>query len=129
MNRFGHIDLRVTNLAEALPFYEQLMPSLGFRRTFHSPVWKAFAGDGDLPEAPYFALTEDQDHKPNANRIAFWAASREEVDASATVAKAAGAQELDGPAEVPPFGATYYAVFFNDPSGNRFEVYYRVNPS
>lgn len=129
MNRFGHIDLRVQDLAQAFPFYEQLLPALGFTKTYHSPAWKAFAGDGELPEAPYFAITEDREHQPNANRIGFWSASREDVDKIANIARAAGAQDVDGPAEVPPFGPSYYAVYFNDPSGNRLEVYHRVNPT
>jgi catechol-2,3-dioxygenase len=29
-NPFGHVDLRVTSMEEALPFYEALMPELGF---------------------------------------------------------------------------------------------------
>lgn len=36
MNKFSHIDLRVNNLESAMPFYEKLLPALGFTRTFHS---------------------------------------------------------------------------------------------
>src|SRR6266511_5010207 len=30
MNPFGHVDLRVSKLETALPFYEALLPALGF---------------------------------------------------------------------------------------------------
>ena len=36
----------------------------------------------------------------------------------------AGAVDVSGPMEM-PYGPGYYAVFFDDPSGNRFEVYHR----
>ena len=53
MNPFGHIDLRVPSFAEYLPFYEKLLPALGFTRTFHSTEWRVFAADGELPQARY----------------------------------------------------------------------------
>ena len=59
MNPFGHIDLRVPDLKAILPFYEKLLPALGFSRTFHSEQWKVFAAEGELPGAAYFAITED----------------------------------------------------------------------
>jgi hypothetical protein len=45
MNPFGHIDLRITNMVTILPFYEKLLPALGFTRTFHTPAWKVFAAE------------------------------------------------------------------------------------
>jgi catechol-2,3-dioxygenase len=32
VNPFGHIDLRVRDLVEAEPFYDALLPALGFTR-------------------------------------------------------------------------------------------------
>ncbi|MFD2445054.1 hypothetical protein ACFSO7_13880 [Bacillus sp. CGMCC 1.16607] len=71
MNKFSHIDLRVTNLENVLPFYEKILPELGFTRTFHSANWKVFATEEELPIAPYFAITEDAGHNPNENLIGF----------------------------------------------------------
>ena len=50
------INLRVNSLERALPFYEQLLPALGFTRPFHGPVWKIFAGASELPSAPYLGI-------------------------------------------------------------------------
>lgn len=47
-NPFSHIDLRVPGFAAALPFYEKLLPALGFTRTFHSARWRVFAAEGEL---------------------------------------------------------------------------------
>jgi len=122
-NPIGHIDLRVRDAAEALEFFGALLPELGYTETYHGE-WKVFATKGELPAAAYFALVESADHAPNENRIAFWAADRAEVDRLADVALRAGARDVSGPKEM-PYGPDYYAVYFADPSGNRFEIYYR----
>jgi catechol 2,3-dioxygenase-like lactoylglutathione lyase family enzyme len=123
-NPFGHVDLRVCSIDRALPFYEQLMPALGFTRRFHGPEWKVWAAELDPPAAAYLGIVERPDHRPNANRIAFWTAAPEEVDRVAAVASAAGALETSGPRPM-PYGPGYYAAYFADPSGNPFEVYHR----
>ena len=125
-NPFSHIDLRVPNMEAALPFYEKLLPALGFTRTFHSPLWKVFAADGELPSAAYFAIMEDPAHSPNTNIVAFWAASREEVDQIAQLVREAGGKINDGPRQF-PISKSYYAVFFEDPCGNNYEIVNRLD--
>ncbi|MUT68589.1 VOC family protein [Paenibacillus sp. NEAU-GSW1] len=126
MNRFSHIDLRVNDLGSVLPFYEQLLPELGFTRSFHSANWKVFAADGELPSAAYFAITEDRVHKPNENLTGFWGKDREEVDRIASLVKQAGGTINDGP-RLFPISPTYYAVYFEDPCGNKYEMVHRLN--
>ena len=123
MNPFGHIDLRVSDRHRATAFYEQLLPALGFTERYEGEHWTSWATTDPLPGTAYFAITEEPTHAPNANRIAFWVASAAEVDRVAEVAERAGAS-LSGPKEM-PYGPGYYAVFFDDPSGNRLEVYVR----
>lgn len=124
-NPFGHLDLRVSSMSDALPFYEALLPALGFTERYHGAEWKVFATEDALPAAAYFGIVESADHIPNANRIAFWAADAAEVDRIAAVVEAAGGREMSGPKRM-PYGPDYYAVYFCDPSGNRFEVYHRL---
>src|SRR5258706_13427719 len=100
-NPFSHIDLHVSNLDKVLPFYEALLPALGFTRQFHSADWRVFAADGELPSAAYFAITEDKANLPNTNLIGFWAANREEVDRLAALIKANGGKLTDGPRQFP----------------------------
>jgi catechol 2,3-dioxygenase-like lactoylglutathione lyase family enzyme len=123
-NGFGHIDLRVPSTADALPFYEALLPALGFTQRYDGGGWHVFATTDELPAAAYFGITESAGHTPNENRIAFWASGRAEVERLAEVVAAAGATDLSGPKEM-PYGPGYYAVYFADPPGNRFEVYHR----
>ena len=124
-NPFGHVDLRVSSMAEALPFYEELLPALGFTERYHGPEWKVFAAEGELPSVAYFALVESPGHVASENRIAFWAADRSEVERIAAVVEGAGGRDLSGPKDM-PYGPDYYAVYFADPCGNRFEVYHRL---
>ena len=122
MNRFQHVDLRVRDLAEAIDFYSKLLPALGFHREESSPAWTVFQAEGDPAMAPWFAFTPDPDHRPNANRIAFRGDSREEVDRLAALALEAGARNMSGPRACPEYSPTYYAAFFDDPSGNPLEI-------
>jgi catechol 2,3-dioxygenase-like lactoylglutathione lyase family enzyme len=127
MNPFGHIDLRVADLAVAATFYGELLPALGFRHTYHSERWLVWAADVEPPGPAYFAVTEDRGHVANQNRIAFHVASPPDVDRVAAVAKEAGARIESGPRPCPEYGASYYAVFFEDPRRNRLEVFYRMD--
>jgi catechol 2,3-dioxygenase-like lactoylglutathione lyase family enzyme len=124
MNPFGHIDLRVSDLAAVFDFYAALLPALGFTETYHGEEWKAWATTDPLPGTAYFAVTEDPDHIPNANRIAFWVESAAEVDRVSEIARTAGALEMSGPKPM-RYSPGYYAAYFADPCGNRFEVYVR----
>ena len=122
--RYDHIDLRVRSLAEARPFYETLLPALGFTHNVGTEGWLQFeaAGDGSAPE--FFGVTESSRHVANECRIAFWADSTSEVDQLAEIVVRAGARNVEGPGYHE--GPGYYAVFFEDPSGNRLEICHRA---
>jgi catechol 2,3-dioxygenase-like lactoylglutathione lyase family enzyme len=125
-NPFGHVDVRVTSVADARPFYDALLAELGFTHEPPGGDWMVWDAQGELPSAAYFAITEDPDHTPNANRIAFWAADRAAVDRVAVLLRGVGAMITSGPRECPEYSDEYYAVYFEDPCGNKFEVVYRA---
>jgi catechol 2,3-dioxygenase-like lactoylglutathione lyase family enzyme len=125
LNPFGHIDLRVRSVDEALPFYERLLPELGFTERDVEREWKVFGVPGEEPEAAFFAFIESGSHEPGESRIAFWVSARSEVDRLAEVVRAAGGRDVSGPKEM-DYSPGYYAVFFEDPSGNLLEVYTRA---
>jgi predicted enzyme related to lactoylglutathione lyase len=119
---FDHMDLRVRSITEVCDFYEELLPALGFTRDARIEGWLQFeAGYSGVTE--FFGITESPDHIPNENRIAFWAESVADVDRLAAVAIRAGARNIEGPAFETP---SYYAVFFDDPGGNRLEICHRT---
>jgi catechol 2,3-dioxygenase-like lactoylglutathione lyase family enzyme len=117
-----HIDLRAPRLEDVRPFYEAFLPALGFTRDARIEGWLQFeAADAEVSE--FFGITESPDHRPNENRIAFWAESTVEVDRLAALAIGAGAEKVEGPDYETP---SYYAVFFEDPCGNRLEICHRT---
>lgn len=122
--RYDHIDLRVRSLAEARPFYEALLPALGFTRHAEIDGWLQFEAVEPSGAAEFFGIIEATLHRANACRIAFWADSPAEVDRLSEVARRAGARRIEGPDY--DEGPGYYAVFFEDPSGNRLEICHRV---
>jgi catechol 2,3-dioxygenase-like lactoylglutathione lyase family enzyme len=122
--QYDHIDLRVRSLAEARPFYETLLPALGFTSNVGIEGWLQFeaAGAGSAPE--FFGDTESSRHVANECRIAFWVDSTSEVGQLAEIVVRAGARNVEGPGYHE--GPGYYAVFFEDPSGNRLEICHRA---
>jgi catechol 2,3-dioxygenase-like lactoylglutathione lyase family enzyme len=121
---YDHIDLRVPRLVEAAAFYDALLPALGFTRKVPIEGWLQYEAD-DCEVTQFFGVTESPGHVANENRVAFWAESDAEVDRVAAAARAAGAGNVEGPM---PYVPGYYAVFFEDPCGNRFEVCHRIGP-
>lgn len=121
---FDHIDLRVADMAAAQEFYDQLLPALGFSEASGDDESRTYQAPGDQAEA-FFAFDKAAHHLPNENRIAFWAESRVEVDRLAEVVRQAGGRNLEGPELCREYSPGYYAVFFEDPSGNKLEICFR----
>jgi catechol 2,3-dioxygenase-like lactoylglutathione lyase family enzyme len=122
---YDHIDLRVPDLGAAETFYRKLLPALGFKHRMPVDGWLQFTSGDGKEIAPFFGITEDPNHQPNTNRIAFRAESAEEVDGLAAFARGLGARKIEGPGYEDEGEGTYYAVFFEDPWGNRLEICYR----
>ena len=122
MRLFDHIDLRVRDLVEAEPFYAKILPALGFSTRIQEKDCVSYDSISDHPKPECINLTEDRDHVPNRTRIAFWRDTREDVDSFAAVLKESGARNIEGPELCTEYSPGYYAVFFEDPCGNRFEV-------
>jgi catechol 2,3-dioxygenase-like lactoylglutathione lyase family enzyme len=123
MRRYDHVDLRVRDLNEARAFYEALLPALGFTLEVKIEDWLQFERMEEGGIGEFFGVTESSGHVANKSRIAFWAYSPGEVDELARVAVSAGARSVEGPAYEAP---NYYAIFFEDPSGNCLEICHRT---
>jgi catechol 2,3-dioxygenase-like lactoylglutathione lyase family enzyme len=119
---FDHIDLRVRDRARAQKFYSRILPALGFEEDKSEEEWGAFYVKSDAGPAEFFAFDEDTGHVPNKTRIAFWADTREEVDRISEVVREAGGRNLEGPQIWTEYTPGYYALFFEDPDGNKLEV-------
>jgi predicted enzyme related to lactoylglutathione lyase len=117
---YGHVDLRVRDRERAVAFYEPIMRCFGFELRKREPgdEWPTWRRPGS-DRNEFFGFEVDANHVPNENRIAFRCSSKEEVDRVAAAAAAAGACDVDGPFD---YGEKYYACFFDDPDGNKFEL-------
>jgi catechol 2,3-dioxygenase-like lactoylglutathione lyase family enzyme len=131
-----HIQITVRDLDRAVAFYDGFLPLLGF-----DPKSKAGATieKHDFRVVEYchprlcFAITSPRAafrdevvhrRKPGSlHHLAFRARSREEVDRVHEALKALGAEIVTPPRLYPEYKPTgYYAVFFKDPDGIKFEV-------
>lgn len=130
-----HIQITVKNLAEAERFYDKLMPILGFdlNRKGKGCVKQH---EFDVIEyahpnlifginSPREAFKEDIIHrrKPGAlHHLAFKATSCEEVDELYSRIKEIGANIVESPKFFPQHGEHYYALFFKDTEGIKYEI-------
>ena len=134
-----HIQITVKDLNEAEKFYDQLMPILGFdlekkckgRVAQHEfdvieYVHPLITLGINSPRSVYANETVHR-RKPGAlHHLAFNAGSEAGVDEAAKKLIEIGANIVDGPRLFPQHGERYYAVFFKDPGGIKYEVMYET---
>ena len=137
-----HVEITVRDMSVAVPFYDKLMPLLGFdirKKTsavledheFHV-VEYAHPLLGFAINSPRPAFEGDTIHrrKPGAlHHLAFKAESRAEVDRMHSELERIGATIMIPPREFPEYTpAGYYALFFKDPEGIKYEIVHAPHP-
>ena len=124
--RVHHVFLNVTDLERSRPFYEWLMPQLGYATTWPYGGGLGFLSPGGSvwlkQAAPQYVGERFAKDRVGLCEIAFRADSREQVDALARDLPAMGGIVLDAPREYPEYVPGYYAVFFADPDGIKLEL-------
>ena len=131
-----HIEVTVRDMGTAVPFYDRLLPLLGFDLTRRSDAvieqhekrvvsyehprlgfaitspLKAFAGEAMNRRKP-----------GSLHHLAFRSPSRAEVDRLHLELKAIGAEIVSPPREYSEYTpAGYYALYFKDPEGIKYEI-------
>jgi catechol 2,3-dioxygenase-like lactoylglutathione lyase family enzyme len=119
---FDHVDLRVSSFTEARKFYDVFLPALGFPSVRAVEIEVCYYAEGDRKMVPFIGLNEDPGHRGTLTRIAFRADSDGEVDRLAAIAREAGARNMEGPEYCHEYTPGYYAVFFEDGDGNKWEI-------
>jgi len=131
-----HIEITVRDMDRAVPFYDQFLPLLGFDLQKRS---EAYLEDHEKHVVSYehpqmgFAITSplktfEAEHinrrKPvSLHHLAFKASSRAEVDNLYRDLQSMGAAIVSPPREYPEYTpAGYYALFFKDPEGIKYEI-------
>ena len=121
---FDHIDLRVSSVAIARPLYDAFLPVVGFGDIKSGITWVSYtvtARDGSS-RPPFVEITESPGHRGGENRVAFWAETEEEVNRVGEVVRSSGARAVEGPEYCYDYTPGYYALFFEDADGNKWEV-------
>jgi len=126
----NHMALTVSDLAAAeTSFYAPVLTALGYDKveeeTGRMTVWfNAEAGRAiNLWQASDdLKARKHERYSPGFHHLAFAVDSRDEVEEVYDVLLANGIRVLDDPAEYPHYAPGYYAVFFEDPDGLKFEA-------
>ena len=131
-----HIEITVKDMSVAVPFYDRLLPLLGFDLEARN---NAVLADHELHVVEYlhprlgFAINSPRSafrgetvnrRRPGAlHHLAFRAESRAEVDRLHVELKRIGATIVIPPREFPEYAPPgYYALFFKDPEGIKYEI-------
>lgn len=131
-----HIEITVRDLDAAAAFYDRMLPLLGYDLAKRSRATVP-AHDKEVVQYEHprlgFAITSPRRQfagepmhrrRPGAlHHLAFRAASRAEVDRVHGELVAIGASIVIAPREFPEYTPPgYYALFFKDPEGIRYEI-------
>ena len=130
-----HIQITVKDLKLAEAFYDKLMPILGFDLDYK---FKGTVKEHEFEVVEYchpiltFGINSPRSvfknntihrRKPGSiHHLAFKAVSSEEVDNQYLKIKEIGANIVDPPKYYPQHGENYYALFFKDLEGIKYEI-------
>ena len=134
-----HVELSVLNYEESVAFYDRMFLwlgyksfwtlDIGYRSTYYMarfPMPHSYIG---IQPARQGEKLDPEEHATGIHHIALWARSRKEIDAfheefllKEAVTVTVTVTVTESPAEYPIYAPGYYAVFFVDPSGIRWEL-------
>ena len=112
-----HVDVHVSNLRRTRPLLNALFQSVHYAIRWDDDEFVSYWKNGARPSIGFI----EGECVVGSTRLAFAVPSQDEVDAAARGAASHGARNIEGPGLHPEYGA-YYAVFFEDEDGNRYEV-------
>jgi glyoxylase I family protein len=135
----SHIALTVSDLERSAAFFDKVFEFIGFKRVevpesiqhAMKTRLKSWVGPGYSisirPSKGEFAHRLHDRTAPGLNHMAFIAEDRSDVEKMYELLKQLGATVLDAPAEY-PYSPGYFAVYFTDPDGLKFEFAYAPKP-
>ena len=115
-----HVDVHVTSVPRSRKLLDAVMPAVGYTLRYEETDFVSYWCNGTRPAIGF--IEDGTPVRASAMRIAFGVAQTADVDSAARSAIDAGARNVEGPGFHPEYGDDYYAVFFEDFDGNKFEV-------
>lgn len=120
----SHITLGTNNVKQAVQFYDAALTVLGFARADQPADWPVmYEKPGQLPRV---FVVEPFDDKPatwgNGTHIAFYANTRDEVDAFYKAALANRGTDEGAPGLREHYSPNYYSAYVRDPDGNKLQA-------
>lgn len=114
-----HVDVHVRRLDSVRALFDALGETIGYRCRVRDDDFVGYETSTAGRPRVGFLLDEQAG---GTMRLAFSVESRELVERAGEIVRTNGALAVDGPALHPEYGDDYYAVFFEDPDGNKYEV-------
>jgi len=119
----SHVSIGTNDFEKALAFYDRVLATVGCRRLMQHD--EAVAYGRVYPE---FWVNPPLDGQAasvgNGSHFAFFASSKEQVDAFYKEGLAAGATDDGPPGPRPLYGEPYYGAFLRDLDGHKIEAAY-----
>ena len=120
---FSHADISSTDTERSRPVWDAFMVVLGAQAVYRKN------GDihyilrtADSVRSEFVILYQHRAPACAGCRFAFAASSVEQVDRSAQAVRDAGARNIEGPSYHPEYDPSFYAVYFEDPTGIQLEI-------
>ena len=123
----GHLGLNVADLTVAKPYYDAVMPVLGYTTFIESGEEIAYM-PADGRRGAFLFLYEASEpgtysrHATGLQHLAFMVPARSQVRVVHDVAVELGSELLIAPKEFPEYGPSYFATFWLDPFGFTLEA-------
>jgi len=119
----NHVSLGTNDWERAIGFYDVVLATIGAKRILDHPG--AVAYGKMFPEFWVQRPFDNSTASPgNGTHFAFFADSREQVEAFYAAAIAAGAEDDGAPGPRSDYGAAYYGCFCRDLDGHKIEATY-----
>jgi catechol 2,3-dioxygenase-like lactoylglutathione lyase family enzyme len=113
-----HVDVHVRRLEPVRTLFDALSETIRYRCRVHDDDFVGYEPTaGGRPRVGF--LRDEQ--AGGTMRLAFSVENRQLVDQAGDVLRASGATAIEGPSLHSEYG-DYYAVFFEDPDGNKYEI-------
>lgn len=114
-----HVDVHVRQLDRVASLFDALAETIRYRCRVRDDDFVGYEPmAGGRPRIGFLRDTQ----AGGTMRLAFAVDSRKLVDQAGELLRGQGAATIEGPSLNPEYGDDYYAVFFEDADGNKYEI-------